>query len=74
MHESGMELTINFCPNCGCMIYKTHELFPGKVVVFAGTLDDPDGLENSKPEAELFSKRRVRWLPGLSWAEQKEEF
>lgn len=73
-HENGKKLTVNFCGECGCAIYKTHESFPGKVVVLAGTLDSLGGLEQSKPEAELFAKHRVSWLSGLDWAEQKTEF
>jgi hypothetical protein len=73
-HESGKKLTVYFCGDCGTTIYKTHELFPGMVVILAGTLDDPQGLEQAKPMVELFSKHRVSWLPGLSWTEQKEEF
>lgn len=74
MHESGKKLTVYFCGDCGSTIYKTHELFPGMVVILAGTLDDPQGLEQAKPVVELFSKHRVSWLPGFSWTEQKEEF
>lgn len=74
IHESGKKLTIYFCGDCGSTIYKTHELFPGSVVVLAGTLDDANGLEQAKPQVELFTKRRPSWLPGLSWAEQKDEF
>ncbi|KAJ5371901.1 hypothetical protein N7517_003907 [Penicillium concentricum] len=74
MHESGMKLTINFCSKCGCYIYKTHEKFPGMVVILAGTLDAPDALEQAKPEAELYSQHRVRWLPDFGWAEKKVEF
>jgi hypothetical protein len=69
-----MRLTIYFCDNCGGTVYKTHEKFPGMVVVLAGTLDEPDGLAKSKPDAELYSKHRVEWLPSLSWTEQKVEF
>ncbi|CAP98651.1 hypothetical protein E8E15_010521 [Penicillium rubens] len=74
MHESGMKLTVHFCSKCGCSIYKTHEKFPGMVVILAGTLDGPDALEQSKPEAELYSQHRVGWLPNFDWAEQREEF
>lgn len=73
MHESGKELTVTFCTECGGTIYKTHGSFPGHIIILAGTLDG-DELEKCKPEQELFSKDRVSWLPGLSWAEQKEEF
>ncbi|KAJ5520814.1 hypothetical protein N7463_001267 [Penicillium fimorum] len=74
MHESGMKLTVNFCSKCGCSIYKTHEKFPGMVVILAGTLDAPNALEQSKPEAELYSQHRVGWLPTFGWAEQRVEF
>ncbi|KAF3392810.1 hypothetical protein F1880_008511 [Penicillium rolfsii] len=74
MHESGKQLTVYFCGECGSAIYKTHELFPGMVVILAGTLDDPQGLEHAKPMVELYSKNRVSWLPELSWTEKKVEF
>lgn len=73
-HESGKKLTVYFCGDCGSAIYKTHELFPGMVVILAGTLDDPQGVEQAKPVVELYSKHRVSWLPGFSWTEQKDEF
>lgn len=69
-----MELTVYFCSECGCTIYKTHEKFPGMVVVLAGTLDGPNGLEEHKPEAELYSQHRVSWVPDFTWAEQRTEF
>ncbi|KGO77599.1 Glutathione-dependent formaldehyde-activating enzyme/centromere protein V [Penicillium italicum] len=74
MHESGMKLTVHFCGNCGCTIYKTHEKFPGMVVILAGTLDEPDALEQSKPEAEFYSQYRAGWVPKFGWAEQRVEF
>lgn len=33
----------------------------GVVIVLAGTLDG-EGLEQAKPEAELWNKRRVSWF------------
>lgn len=74
IHESGMKLTVNFCNKCGSTIYKTHEKFPGMVVILAGTLDEPDALEQAKPEAELYYQYRVKWLPEFGWAEKKMEF
>ncbi|KAL4780305.1 Mss4-like protein [Aspergillus varians] len=73
-HESGKKLTVNFCSICGCAVYKTHELFPGMVVILAGTLDEPGALEQAKPEAELYSQHRVKWMPEFEWAEQRVEF
>lgn len=40
------------------------------VVILAGTLDEPDTLEQFKPDAELYSQHRA----GFDWAEQREEF
>lgn len=75
-HESGMKLTVNFCDNCGSTIYKIadHELFRGNAVVQAGALDDPQGLEQAKPELEVYTKYRAPWLPNLDWAMKKPEF
>ncbi|KAJ5466684.1 hypothetical protein N7539_009413 [Penicillium diatomitis] len=73
-HESGENLTVFFCGDCGSAVYKTHGLFPEKVVLLAGTLDDADGLEQAKPQVELFVKHRPSWLNGLDWADQKMEF
>lgn len=75
-HESGMKLTVHFCDNCGTAVYKKadHDLFRGCVVLLAGTLDDQNGLEQAKPEMELFTKYRAPWLKRLDWATQKEEF
>lgn len=69
-----MKLEITFCGECGCTIYKTHESFPGKIIILAGTLDNLDGLEESTPEQELFVKHRASWLTSLDGAEQKLEF
>lgn len=74
IHENGQKLTFSFCDNCGCTVYKAHESFPGSVVVLAGTLDEPDALEQAKPEMELWTKHRVSWLSSLPGTEQKVEF
>lgn len=74
IHENGQKLTVSFCDTCGCTIYKEHESFPESVIVLAGTLDDPDALEQARPEMELWTKHRVSWLSGLQGTEQKVEF
>jgi hypothetical protein len=67
-----MHLTTHFCENCGILLYKTadREEFQGGVIVLAGTLDDPLGLETAKPEAEFFVKHRAGWWPSLEGAKQ----
>lgn len=73
-HESGQKLTIHFCAECGCGIYKTHEAFGDSVIILAGTLDDPDALETCKPEAELYATHRVSWVKPVEGAEQSAGF
>ena len=48
--------------NCGTTLYSLCETLPGVHVIKAGTLNDPKGLDESKPQAELFTTRRVSWV------------
>lgn len=71
-----MKLTAHFCDNCGCAVWKKadHELFKGAVVLLAGTLDNPEELEQTKPEVELYTKYRVSWLPKIDHIMEKQAF
>lgn len=71
-----MKLTVHFCDNCGCAVWKKadHELFKGAIVLLAGSLDDPGELEQAKPEVELYTKYRVSWLPKIDQIAEKPEF
>ncbi|KAJ5637446.1 hypothetical protein N7490_007325 [Penicillium lividum] len=75
-HENGMDLTLNFCENCGITIYKTATLniFDGVIVLLAGTVDEGQGVEKAKPERELWVKYRGDWLPPLEGVAQDQEF
>jgi len=48
--------------NCGTTLFSLCEALLGVHVIKAGTLDDPKGLDESKPQAELFTTRRVNWV------------
>lgn len=76
VHESGMNLTVHFCDNCGGTIYKTADLeaFKGMAVVQVGTLDDPDVVAQVKPTMEFWTKYRVPWLSNLEGTAQMLEF
>jgi hypothetical protein len=76
VHESGMNLTVHFCDNCGGTIYKTADLeaFKGMAVVQVGTLDDPDAAARVKPTMEFWTKYRVPWLSNLEGTAQMLEF
>lgn len=52
--------------NRGTTLYSLCEALPGVHVIKAGTLDDPKGLDESKPQAELFTTQRVSWVHVVS--------
>jgi hypothetical protein len=56
--------------NCGTTLYSLCEALPGVHFVKAGTLDDIKGLDESKPQVELFTSRRVSWVPVITGAQQ----
>jgi hypothetical protein len=75
-HETGMALHIRACPDCGQAIGKVAEADAnrGLYIVFAGTLDDQDGLAKAAPDAELWVKYRPEWLPEIKGAQQCQTF
>lgn len=75
-HESGLQITVYFCGDCGCHLYKTgdREGFKGVAIIQIGTLDDPESLRKAKPGLELWTKYRVPWLPHFEGAALKSEF
>jgi hypothetical protein len=75
-HECGLKVTVYFCGDCGCNIYKTgdREGFKGVAVIQVGTLDEPESLRKVKPSVELWTKYRVPWLPHFEGTALKSEF
>jgi hypothetical protein len=60
-----------FCPRCGSRLLNPPEAGDDLVEIRLGSLDDaPFGL---RPEAEIWVKRRERWLPPVEGASQHEE-
>lgn len=55
-------MTLTFCAECGSALSTTLEMeaFEGKVIVFAGCIDEPS-LEEVVPGAEVWTRYRVRW-------------
>jgi hypothetical protein len=76
LHESGIKITPQTCPECGCAVAKKGTgPFEGTVIVQCGTLDDKNGLTIlAKPDAELWVKHRVPWLAPLEGTQQCQEF
>jgi len=75
-HQSGMDLTLYFCSNCGRTLYKegSADAFKGTVIIQAGSVDEGNTLENFKVGGELWVKQRVPWLGALDGAGQLQEF
>lgn len=71
-----MKLTLAFCGTCGTPLYKVGDLkeLRGKIIVYAGTLDEADGLSQAKPTEEMYTKHRAEWLPTIKEANQSAEF
>ncbi|KAJ9647101.1 hypothetical protein H2199_002087 [Coniosporium tulheliwenetii] len=62
--DSGLDVTLNFCANCGHTIFVTgeSEVLRGSIVVKAGTLDDPELLDKMAPAEEIYTEHKVSWM------------
>src|SRR5262245_29959092 len=68
--NSGKSLERNFCPECAARLYTSNlESFPGLVFVQVGSLDHPELIE---PKLEMFTKRRLKWVPPLDMPQFEE--
>jgi hypothetical protein len=62
----------HFCPDCGTTLFRHGDSFGGingMRVIKAGILDDVDIINNTKPGAELFAPKRVKWVASLDGAQ-----
>jgi hypothetical protein len=80
-HETGMQITISFCAECGITLFKRgdSEEFKGTVLIQAGTLDKAEGGAYgrdaaAKPDVEFYVKYRAPWLAEVASTGQKAEF
>ncbi|KAH8686531.1 Mss4-like protein [Ilyonectria robusta] len=74
-HEYGMTLTVFFCPDCGCTLWKeaTAAQFKGVKLIQAGTLTDAKKLDG-KVDAEFYVPERASWLVPIEAAAQSKDF
>ncbi|PWN39112.1 hypothetical protein IE81DRAFT_295313 [Ceraceosorus guamensis] len=69
---SGKKMTNHFCGNCGTLMYRVGEAFPGVKILRIGTVDDFELHETKlKPRIEQFTKDRVAWLHGAEGVQQE---
>ena len=62
---TGNKMTNHFCKECGTLMFRVGEGFPGTKIMRIGTVDDFSLQETVlKPRVEQFTKDRVGWLEG----------
>lgn len=74
-HETGMKITLFFCPECGTALWKEadSDAFKGLKLVQAGTVSDVSQLQKGM-DTELWVTYRVPWLAAIDGVEQKSQF
>ncbi|KAI5464029.1 Mss4-like protein [Mariannaea sp. PMI_226] len=74
VQEIGVEVDYSFCPDCGTVLIKQSEadMFKPFFLVQAGTIDGDEF--KTKPDAELWTSRKVEWIDALNGVEQKAQF
>ncbi|KAL2072125.1 hypothetical protein VTL71DRAFT_11468 [Oculimacula yallundae] len=71
--ESGNKISNHSCSQCGSLLYRTSEGYPGTMVIKAGCIDLPDGRDPSTeyiPDVEIFTRSRVPWISPIASARQ----
>lgn len=68
---SGKKMTNHFCSNCGTLMYRVGEAFPGQSILRIGTVDDFSLHETKlRPKVESFVEDRVSWFSGVDGAQK----
>jgi hypothetical protein len=63
-------MTSFFCGDCGSTLWRETASMEGLKIFKAGTLDDAEGMQKAKPQIELFTPRRIDWVPEIPGAHQ----
>jgi len=76
VHETGMKLTVFFCPECGSTLWKeaNGDLFKGMKLIQAGTVSDAAAQLATGVDVELWVTQRVPWLQAIDGVAQKSQF
>ncbi|KAJ5909223.1 hypothetical protein N7495_001905 [Penicillium taxi] len=72
--DSGNHLKNFFCPDCGTPLYggsvNSSGTLAETIVVRAGIFDDLEELDARKPQLEIFTNGRVKWVEPIEGAAQ----
>ncbi|KAI5475298.1 hypothetical protein MNV49_001640 [Pseudohyphozyma bogoriensis] len=72
--HNGKTMTNHFCGECGTLMYRIGEGFPGLNILRVGTVDDFSLHETVlKPRVEQFIKDRAGWLNDVEVVEEKRD-
>jgi hypothetical protein len=64
-------MTNYFCSNCGTLMYRVGDNWPGQSIMRIGTVDDFNLAETKlRPTSELFIEDRVSWCTGVEGAQK----
>jgi len=69
--NSGNTITNHSCSQCGSLLYRTSNGYPGTIVIKAGCMDGVDAAKEYVPQVEIFTRSRVPWVPAVEGAKQE---
>ena len=69
--HSSEDLERRFCPKCGTGVFAGRTSAPDRIAVTLASLDDPDAL---KPQAQIWTSRRIGWVESLGGIAEFDEF
>ncbi|TVY46861.1 hypothetical protein LOCC1_G002786 [Lachnellula occidentalis] len=69
--NSGNTITNHVCGECGSLLYRSSDGYPGTIVIKAGCIDGKDAAKEYVPQVELFTRSRVPWVPAIEGAKQE---
>ena len=69
--RSSEDLERRFCPKCGTGVFAGRISTPERISVTLASLDEPDAL---KPEAQIWTSRRIGWVESLGGITEFDEF
>ena len=69
--ESGNTITNHACAECGSLLFRTSDGYPGTMAIKAGCIDGYDAAMEYKPDVEIFTRSRVPWIAAVEGAKQE---
>ncbi|KAL7895536.1 Mss4-like protein [Trichoderma sp. SZMC 28014] len=74
--DSGKRIVNCFCGDCGTTMYRWGDAFGGKEgmrIIQPGILDDKNIIDDFRPDLEMFTEDRVKWIVAIDGLAQHEK-